>query len=158
MSNDYRIEKSRCPVVVTTRSGDQLAGDMFLQLHSQRRAGPEAPGDLLNDDDPFFPIVLEDGETLLLAKRRLLEVVVPDLEAPDQDEAIPDAGVRFAPVEVVLTGGVHRTGTVKLELPFERPRLLDYLNRYRERFVTLYAEDGVRLLNRRCIERVRPLD
>ena len=127
MSNDYRIEKSRCLVVVTTRSGEQLSGDMFLQPYSQRRAGPEAPADVLNDADPFFPVMLEGGETLLLAKRRLLEVMVPEGEMLAEEDHLADAGVRFEPVEVTLSGGELRTGSVKLELPFERPRLLDFV-------------------------------
>jgi hypothetical protein len=49
-------------------------------------------------------------------------------------------------------------GTVMLELPTDRPRLLDLLNDTRERFLTLYTSDGVRFINRALIERVRPLD
>jgi|SRR5215217_3064527 len=157
-ANDYRIEKSRCQVAVTTFDGERFVGDMFLQPHAQRRSGPEVPADLLNDNDPFFPLALEDGTTLLLAKDRLLEVEVPDDRPPTDDDLYAEAGVRFATVELTLLGNIMRAGRVRLELPFERPRLLDFFNRFAERFLTVYADDGVRLVNRRCIERVRPLE
>ena len=157
-ANDYRIEKSRCQVAVTTVDGERLLGDVFLQPYAHHRTGPEAPVDLLNDDDPFFPLGLEDGTTLLLAKERVREVEVPDDRDPDGDEEFAAPGVRYASVELTLLGNVVRAGSIRLELRYERPRLLDFFNRFAERFLTVYADDGVRLVNRRCIERVRPLD
>ena len=157
-ANDYRIEKSRCQVAVTTLDGERLVGDVFLQPYAHRRAGPEAPADMLNDDDPFFPLALPEGGTLLFAKERLREVEVPDERALHGDDPYADAGVRYANVELTLLGNVVRVGRIKVELPYERPRLLDFFNRCGDRFLALYADEGIRLVNRRCIERVRPLD
>jgi hypothetical protein len=61
-------------------------------------------------------------------------------------------------MEITLAPGMSYVGTALLELPTERPRLLDLLNDSRERFLTLYTSDGVRFINRALIERVRPLD
>src|SRR4051794_14529353 len=125
-ANDYRIEKSRCQVAVTTLDGERLVGDVFLQPYAHRRAGPEAPADLLNDDDPFFPLALVDGGTVLLAKERLREVEVPDDRTPQDADPYAEAGVRFAQVEITLFGNVVRAGSIRVELPYERPRLLDF--------------------------------
>ena len=157
-ANDYRIEKVRCQVAVTTLDGERLVGDMFLQPYAHHRQGPEAPADLLNDADPFFPLVLCDGDTLLLAKERVREVEVPEDQPPVDADPYVGAGVRYASVELTLLGNVVRSGLVRVELPYERPRLLDFFNRFAERFLTVYTDDGVRLVNRRCIERVRPLE
>jgi hypothetical protein len=157
-ANDYRIEKSRRQVAVTTLDGERLVGDVFLQAYAHRRHGPEAPTDLLNDDEPFFPLALVDGGTVLLAKERVREVEIPGERATDDDDPYAAAGVRWFQVELTLLGNVLRSGSIRVELPFERPRLLDFFNRFSERFLTLDADDGVRLVNRRCIERVRPLD
>ena len=157
-ANDYRIEKARCQVAVTTLDGERLVGDVFLQPFAHRRNGPESPADLLNDDDPFFPLALADGGTVLLAKERVREVEVPDDRHPQTEDPYGEAGVRFADVELTLLGNVVRSGCIRVELPYERPRLLDFFNRFAERFLTVYADDGVRLVNRRCIERVRPLE
>jgi hypothetical protein len=43
-------------------------------------------------------------------------------------------------------------------MPTARPRLLDFLNRYAQRFVVLYAAGGVCLVNRMLIEHVRPVE
>jgi hypothetical protein len=64
----------------------------------------------------------------------------------------------MALLQVTLTGGVTRFGSMRLELPSDRPRLLDHLNCGTERFLTLYTDRDVRLVNRAMIERVRPLD
>ena len=157
-ANDYRIEKARCQVAVTTLDGERIVGDVFLQAHAQRRHGPEVPADLFNGDDPFFPLALEDGGVLFLAKERVREVEVPDDRVPGEDDPYTEVGVRYAAVELTLLGNVAREGSIRVEMPYERPRLLDFFNRLAERFLTLYADDGVRLVNRRCIERVRPLE
>ena len=157
MSNDYRIAKERYQVVVTTLAGEELVGDMFVQPYSPRHAGPEAPADVLNDDDPFFPLALEGGETLLLAKAGVRDVVVPDLSEAADDEYL-FAATRPASVELTLTGGGSCVGTLHLETPDERPRLLDFLNRFHGRFLPLHTDEGIRLVSWRCVERVRPLD
>ena len=158
MTNDYRIEKERFQVVVTTIDGEELVGDMFLQPYSPRRSGPESPVDVLNDDDPFFPLALDEGDTLLLAKTGVRDVVIPDEALDEVEEDYAAIGARLASVELTLVGGDTCVGSVRLEMPDERPRLLDFLNRYHRRFLPLQTQGGTRLVSWQCIERVRPLD
>jgi len=153
-SSEYRIEKDRVAVVVTTLDGERLAGDLFVQPYTRHRMGRELAPDLLNAPEPFFPLGTDDA-TQLLAKDNVREVEVP---ADERDGVASHPGARATEIEVVLAGGVVRTGLVLVEAPSDRPRLLDFLNRLESRFLTLYSPDGVRLLNRRFIERVRPLD
>ena len=152
-SSDFRIEKERLPVVVTTESGERLGGEMFVQGYARRRLGREEAVDVLNDDEPYFPLALADGSMLLIAKRRVRDVAVSGTE-----HAAATVPSRAATVEVVVAGGDAFLGEVRLEVPFERPRLLDFLNRLQQRFVTLHTADGIRLINSRLIERVRSLD
>lgn len=156
MANEYRIAKERAAVVVHLVRGEAIAGDLFVQSHVRHRAGPEGAPDVMNDDEPFFPLAVEGGPTLLVAKEhvRILEVERHDAES-DVD-AVP--GARLAPIELTLDDGAKLEGGIYLEVTSGRPRLLDFLNLARRRFLTLYAEDAVRLVNRRLIERVRPLD
>lgn len=158
LTNDYRIEKTRCRVAVTTVDGERFVGDVFLQSFTPRGVGPESPAELLNADDPFFPMVLPEGGALLLSKERLREVELPDDPAAVPEDPYIAPGVRHATVELTLLGNVVRSGSIRMELPHDRPRLLDFFNRFSQRFLTLSTEDGVRLVNRRCIERVRPVD
>ena len=152
-STPFRIVKERLPVVVTTESGERLTGDMFVQGYARRRLGREEAVDVLNDAEPYFPLALPDRGMLLIAKHR-----VRDVEVPDTEHAAPAVSSRPATVELVVAGGDAFLGEVRLEVPFERPRLLDFLNRMQQRFITLHTADGIRLVNCRLIERVRPLD
>lgn len=152
--SDYRIEKSRWPVVVKTHSGETVAGEMFLQPHGRPDGGAERPIDILNAAEPFFPLALPDGEMVLLAKSQVLEVAT---ESTDEvADEVPLA--RPALIEVRLASGDTHAGAVFLELPSDHPRLLDFLNRAGQRFFTLHGTDRRLLISRQALERVRPLD
>jgi hypothetical protein len=110
---------------------------------------------VLNSNERFFPIETPDGETLLVAKDRVVDVLA---ELPGDGDELRRASARSARLDIVLSGGVVRSGLVLLELPSDQPRLLDYLNRLSDRFLVLYDADGTRLINRALIERVLPRD
>jgi hypothetical protein len=61
-------------------------------------------------------------------------------------------------LEITLAGGITHFGSMRLEVRADRPRLLDYQNDSTQNFLTLYTDQGVRLVNRAMIESVRPLD
>ena len=61
-------------------------------------------------------------------------------------------------LQLTLAGGVTHVGSVRLEVRASRPRVLDYMNHCMEPFMALRTDEGVRLINRKMIERVRPLD
>lgn len=153
--SDYRIEKIRCPVVVRMHSGETVTGEIFLQPFVRPGGGDERPQDILNGKEPFFPLALADGDTLLLAKDQVLEVAT---ERGDDGEETIEMLSRPMVVEIRLTSGDKRAGAIFLDMPHERPRILDFLNREDERFLTLHGTERRFLINRREIEHVRPLD
>lgn len=153
MTTDFRIDKLRVPVSLIMLGGEELNGNMFVQQVSPNRSGREEIPDVLNGKEAFFPLAQEGG-TLLVAKDQVREVVVRG----DFSAAFVETGARRVPVELTLTDGAIRTGEVYLEMPEQRPRVLDFLNRYAQRFVVLYAAGGVCLINRSLIEHVRPAD
>ena len=153
--SDYHIEKSRCPVVVTTHSGETITGEMFLQPFARHDGGTERPLDILNAPEPFFPLAVSEEETVLVAKEQVVEVSVGfDAAASDDDETFAQPTI----IEVRLINGATHSGSIFLQLPSERPRLLDFLNRDSQRFITLHGTERRILINRQVIERVRPLD
>jgi hypothetical protein len=154
MTFDFRITKVRLPVSLIMLGGEELGGEMFVQSFSAKHQGREEIPDILNSDEPFFPLAREGG-TLLVAKDQVREVVVA---GETFDDPFLARAARAEPVELTLTDGSVRTGRVYLEMPTERPRLLDFLNRYAQRFVVLYAAGGVCLVNRTLIEHVRPME
>src|SRR5918992_1413481 len=152
--HEFRIEKDRCSVTLSLVSGETIAGTMFVQHADQSDPRRETARDVLNSSERFFPVETTSG-TLLVAKDRVVDVLT---ELPDDGDELRRASARSARLEIVLCGGVVRSGLVLLELPTGQPRLLDYLNRLSDRFLVLYATEGTRLVNRALIERVLPRD
>ena len=152
--HEFRIEKDRCSVTLSMVSGETIAGAMFVQHADESDPRRETARDVLNSSERFFPVETTSG-TLLVAKDRVVDVLA---ELPDDGDELRRASARSARLEIVLCGGVVRSGVVLLELPTGQPRLLDYLNRLSDRFLVLYATEGTRLVNRALIERVLPRD
>ena len=153
--SDYRIEKIRCPVVVRLHSGESVTGEIFLQPFVRPGGANERPQDILNSGEPFFPLALADGDTLLVAKEQVLALGTDQADA--DDEAL-ESLARPLVVEVRLINGDKHAGAIFLDMPTERPRLLDFLNRDDERFLTLHGTERRFLINRQAIEHIRPLD
>ena len=152
--HEFRIEKDRCSVTLSLVSGETIAGTMFVQHADETDPRRETARDVLNSSERFFPVETTSG-TVLVAKDRVVDVLA---ELPDDGDELRRASARSARLEIVLCGGVVRSGLVLLELPTGQPRLLDYLNRLSDRFLVLYATEGTRLVNRALIERVLPRD
>jgi hypothetical protein len=151
--NDVRIEKERVAVSITMVGGDLLTGSLFApQVYPP--GGAEDPLRLLNESEPFFPLGLPTGEVLLISKARVLEI---ELDGTSGAEELPGSAPT-ALLQLTLAGGVTHVGSVRLEVRTPRPRVLDYMNHCLEPFMALRTDEGVRLINRKMIERVRPLD
>ena len=98
----------------------------------------------------FFPIATMKGKMLLLAKAHVREILVAleDAELPDWECGTP------AEVDIVMHGGARHVGTILVQLASGQRRVMDFLNRLHDRFVPLYKEDGMVLLNREQIAHV----
>lgn len=153
MSEDYRIEKVRHSVEVTLRNGQHIQGDIFLQAFARFKAGPELPSDVLNDADEFLPVVLANGDLLVIQKAH---IAVVSTDIPDADEPT-ETGLIGMLIDVTLMDGDTRSGSVFPELRADRPRLVDFLNDTRLRFLSLFAADHLLLVNRAHIAFARPV-
>jgi hypothetical protein len=152
--SDYRIEKVRRPVEVTLANGQRLDGDVFVQSATRFRTGPEEPLDLLNDDEPFLPLVLPSGGGYLVHKA---QIAVVGTSLPQGDDAL-DRGVVGMKVELTLIDGSSHAGSIFPELRADRQRLIDALNDLSVSFVALFTAEQLRLVNRRHIAYVRPVN
>lgn len=143
----------RAEVLVT--GGKTLIGDLHLLTVASSHSGPETPEDLLNRPDGFFPLTDDTGQTTFLAKTQVLSVgIVAALPEDDPDRL---SAARSIALWVELSDGSEHTGTVSSELPPDRRRALDFLN-HGAGFFGLRSDDGVKLLNRRHLRVVTPLD
>ena len=155
--NLYRIETTQKAVILTMLGGEELKGKVFIHSSSYRPFELEDVSELFNADSPFFPLEVETGEVILVAKERVAEV------AADRGEDGSEYTSRGTPsptalLQVVLVGGEVRLGSIRLEAPPDRARVLDYLNALTSRFLVLHTSNEARLINRSLIDRVRPLD
>lgn len=153
--DQYRIEKSRISVTLRLMGGERLHGAIFVQPSIYGHYGREEPMHLFNAAEPFFPIETDDGAVLLIAKDRVVEVEGVTLSEEDDLRRV---SARPVTLTITLADGVVRTGSIYLEMPSDRPRLLDFLNQYHQRFFAMYVDDDVFLINARAIEHVRPRD
>ena len=156
-ANLYRIETTRKAVILTMLGGEEVRGNVFIHFSSYRPFELEDVSELFNADSPFFPLELDSDEVILIAKERVAEVAADRGEAPS-DLAPRDPPSPTALLQVVLVGGEVRLGSIRLDAPPDRARVLDYLNALTSRFLTLYTSNEARLINRSLIDRVRPLD
>ncbi len=152
--SDYRIEKVRHGVEVTLTNGHRLDGDVFVQSSTRFRPGPEEPLDLLNDDEPFLPLVLMTGAVYLVQKA---QIAVVGTRLPEGDDAV-DRAVVGMKTELTLVDGSTHVGSIFPEVRANRQRLIDALNDLSAPFVALFTAEQLRLVNRRHIAYVRPVN
>jgi len=156
-ANQYRIETTRKAVILTMLGGEELRGNVFIHFSSYRPFELEDVSELLNADTPFFPLELENSEVILVSRDRVAEAAADRsedaFEQPPRETPTPTALL-----QIVLVGGEVRLGSIRLDAPPDRARVLDYLNALTSRFLTLYTSNEARLINRSLIDRVRPLD
>ncbi|MBC7893810.1 MAG: hypothetical protein H7066_00265 [Cytophagaceae bacterium] len=142
--NDFHIEKIRLPVVVVTTAGERLAGDLFAQANPRLPSGHEDVPDLLNGPEPYFPLGTAGRRTLLCAKSRVREVHFT-IDAVDVT-----AWTLGTPVSVCvgLDDGSTVAGTLLVEVDAAGQRVLDFLNRFPNRFLPVHTSSDVVLINR----------
>ena len=155
-ANLYRVQTAQKAVILTMLGGEELRGNVFIHPSSYRPFELEDVSELLNAGTPFFPLELESGEVVIISKERVAEAAANHDDAPDH----PPRGAPSptALLQILLVGGEVRLGSIRLEAPPDRARVLDYLNALTSRFLILYTSNEARLINSSLIERVRPLD
>lgn len=150
--SEYRIEKLKRDVSVRLANGERLEGQMFLRPVSRYRPRSEDPLELLNDVEPFFPLMLSDGKAVLISKSG---VSLVETSIEDEDQDLTALGYL---VEVTLTDSSTCRGSVFVERQPGRQRLYDFLNAYPSRFMTLVNTEKVILVNTQTIALVREVD
>jgi hypothetical protein len=151
-ASDYKIEKIRCPVTVTLTDGTQLRGDIFVRPVSRFHPGPQDAGEFLNEADAYFALAASGEPPMLVSKENVLRAEAP---LPDVDDEGVDEVRLGLNIQITLVGGQICRGTVFIETPVERARLIDFLNGHPTRFLTLFDPQKMTLVNRRVVAHVR---
>ncbi len=146
----------RVPGVVILAGGQNLEGDLHLQVSTATHPQGETPLEMLNRGVGFFPVTFGDGGVVFLSKAQVAMVTCEWPDAlPGEDEI--EAAARHVHLEVTLVTGDQYRGEAAVALPGTRNRSLDYVNSL-DPFFLLRTGSGPRLINRDNVRVVRPLD
>jgi hypothetical protein len=151
--NDWgAIQRVSAEVVLA--DGAVLEGDLHLAARPTYPAVTESPLEMLNRDDPFFALSLQQGGVAFVSKAQAAVVSCRDQSPLDPARA---SAARLVALEVSLTNGAEYRGRATYELPPPRARTLDYVNGA-ERFFTVWTDDLARYINKSLVRLIRPLD
>lgn len=146
----YRIPRRSVPVRLLLDDGRRLEGELYVSMAD----GTAFEGVLHRLNDPsedFVPLAVGDDRFLL----QKAGIVTAELAEPVSSAEEP--GVRAVRARLSLMGGTALLGQLRVEMPPERARVLDYLNAA-PRFVPVWGPSGVTLVQRRAIVSVRADD
>jgi hypothetical protein len=149
----FQVPRREAPARILLDDGRTLEGQLYLAPagHDGR---PETVSERLNDPSEEFVPVACGSDRFLLNKSGIITVTVADGPDAVHDE---ENGAREAPVRVSLAGGLGLLGRLRIAMPVERSRVLDYLNAA-PRFLPLRSGEAVTLVHRRFIVSVRSDD
>lgn len=135
--------------------GVVLAGHLHLLARATSPTETESPLEMLNREEPFFALTLNEGGVAFISKAQVAVVSCQEL-APVED---PDrlSAAKLVELSVELTDGVEYRGRSSFELPPSRSRALDYVNGP-GRFFTLGTDGITQFINKSLVRQIRPLD
>ncbi len=147
----YRIPRREVPVRVLLDDGRTLDGTLFT-AETGAAGHPEDVLTHLNETGEDFVPLLCGADSFLLNKAGIIWVQLTGSAAAEiEDQA---GSGQTIPVRLSLAGGGGLVGTLVVVMPLERSRVVDYLNAS-GRFLPLFGESGVTLVQRRFVVTVR---
>lgn len=147
--SEYQVEKQKVAVTVALVDGQVREGIMFLSPFSSFHSGPQTLIDLMSEEEPFAPFAGSDGSFLLINKAQISHI--------RYEKVADDAPVLGTPQEVTVTFTNSRqlSGTVVLETPEGKGRLIDFMNS-NSAFFGLTCDDGDYIINPSIIIEIAP--
>jgi len=140
------------PIRLHLGNHPSVAAALFLHQHGPR--GPEGLLERLNGPEAFVP-VRWDGSIHLVACASISHLETSESPPSDVDH-LPDLVIEPTRLKVRLRSGQELTGSIRVLLPDNRNRLLDFLN-LKDRFFGLSTDGGLAVVNKDWIESAEPL-
>ena len=145
----FQVPRRQVHARILLDDGRTLDSTLFLAVGAQGTR-PETVSDRLNDGSEEFLPVACGQDRFLLNKSGIITVQVLE-DDRDEGEEVP---AREAVVRMSLAGGMGLLGRLRIVMPAERSRVLDYLNAA-PRFLPLVVDGTTTLVHRRFIVSVR---
>ncbi len=155
--SEFSVPRSTLEATLLLAHGETLGGVIFLIPRTPLHTGRETPLDMLNRGEPVFPFRTdEDGQVLLITKAQTMRLSAAAGDTSGDPEGQGPA--RHVRVEVALADGSSVTGTVTMELPAARSRVLDYLNEVPDPFFAVSDGGTIHYVNHNHVLYVRPTE
>ena len=126
--SELRIPTNALQAEVLCADGRIFKGRVFLPVLSSMRSGGMRPAEWMNDVQPFFAFLPDDGAGSFILNRQEVLVLSFAAAADGDDDAVIDETVPHR--HVIVECRDHRfEGDVVIDMPAHLRRLTDYLNR-----------------------------
>jgi|CXWL01.1.fsa_nt_gi hypothetical protein len=126
MNESLRIQK-RVVAATVRAAGQTLKGDLYLGEQAQRHSGTETVLDLLQSEEPFFPLVQKGSGGTALIPISTVDWVSVNNES-DAHFSMPGVLEELRGVRVSFGGTPAFSGLLMAVPTPDAPRLLDELN------------------------------
>jgi hypothetical protein len=146
---EQKLATEVCPIIMQLATGEEIQGEIFLQLVGIRGFGEQRLEELLNGEEHFLPVRCKE-EVSLVNLRRVASISVPE---DKENNTLMKLGVCHR-VSVWTTVGNPFEADIYVNLPSNRTRVKDFLNQ-KQRFLPFFADDRLVYLNFRYIVQVR---
>lgn len=147
--DEQRISVETRAVEITLANGEDISGQLFLQLHGTYLYGPQTVEEVLNSEEMFVPFQ-HDGHVELINLEQIVSVACE--AGPEFDELLLLGEEHKIALET--TNGLLRDITVFVNLPTGNNRIKDFLNQ-RKNFLLFVKDEQVVYLRRDKIIRVK---
>ena len=147
----YRVEKNELPVVVFQADGSVMKGVVFLSASAYSHTGQQTLLDLMRESGDFFPFRSDAGAFCVANEQSITHIRYNPPEKTSRDNSL---GSR-EDVDIKFVGGEQLSGTVTIEMPEGRTRLIDYMNAM-QGFFLLQNQEAYYLVNIKQVRNINP--
>ena len=149
----YRVDKTELPVVLFQADGSVMKGVVFLSASAYSYLGQQTLLDLMKEKETFFPFRREDGAFSVTNKCTITHVRYKPISATDGYRPLG------TPEKVVITfvGGEQLQGTIIIDLPEGRKRLIDFINSAKG-FFPMQTDEAEHLINIDQVRDIKPAE
>jgi hypothetical protein len=149
--SELRVPTMALAAEVVCADGRTFLGRIFVPATASRHPGPMRPEEWMNESAQFFPFLSDDGgDPVVLNKREVLVLTVP---ATSDYGDVPDGAENPVRRVVIEAEDKRLEGSIVIDMPANRSRPVDYLNRP-EAFLTLRDGEKHHLVQKERITRV----
>jgi len=147
--SDQRLATEVCTIELQLATGEELQGELFLQLVGAHAFGAQRLDEVLNGEDCFLPVRCH-GKVTLFNLQQIASVSVPD---DGENDVLMKLGEHHQ-VSVCTTVGKQFEAEIYVNRPATRSRVKDFLNQP-HRFLPFFSGNRVVYLNLHYILQVK---